>query len=173
MTEHLVKSSELLVEKQATLWRKSLESSEQQWSHSMQAAGQALQHALTTALEQSLHTHAATLLQVEQATTTAHAARWEKWTAALLESAAALHSQQAELVRQGSLLTQAVQATGDVIQLEQALNANLSALAGSKHFEETATSLAAAVNLLSTKLSRNETSPRVELQESKPKGRAA
>ena len=172
MTETMVKATETLVEKQAVVWRKSLESSEKQWSTSLQAAGQELQTSLAAALEQSLRVHAETLLKVEQATATTHAARWEKWTAALLESAQALHAQQAELAKQGSHLAQAVKATGDVIQLEQALNANLSALAGSKNFEETAVSLAAAVNLLSTRMGRAD-SPRVDLQESKTKGRAA
>jgi hypothetical protein len=41
--------------------------------------------------------------------------------------------------------------------LEDALNSNLAALAGAKHFEQTVLSLAAAVNMLSARLA--ETTP--------------
>jgi len=42
----------------------------------------------------------------------------------------------------------AIQAAGEVTRLEDALNRNLAALAGSKNFEETVVSLAAAIHLL-------------------------
>ena len=40
----------------------------------------------------------------------------------------------------------------EVVRLEDALNHNLAALAGAKHFEQTVLSLAAAVNMLSARL---------------------
>jgi hypothetical protein len=49
-------------------------------------------------------------------------------------------------------MTQAIKAAGDVVQLEAALNKNLSALAGSQHFEETVMSLSAAIHLLSARV---------------------
>jgi biopolymer transport protein ExbB/TolQ len=56
------------------------------------------------------------------------------------------------LTRQAEVLRGAVEAAGEVAKLEDALNRNLSALAGSKHFEQTALSLAAAVNMLGAQL---------------------
>jgi hypothetical protein len=89
---------------------------------------------------------------------------------ALAENAHLLHSQQREMVRQGELMTEAIRVTGEVVTLEHALHENLTALAGAKHFEDTLSSLAAAIHLLSAKLGRTE-GPFVDLKP--PKGRAA
>jgi hypothetical protein len=84
-----------------------------------------------------------------------------------------LHAQQTELVRQGEVMTQAIRVAGEVVQLEQALNDNLSALAGAKNFEDTVMSLAAAIHLLNTKLGKPGDLPPVDLLGSRMKGRAA
>lgn len=151
MIEGVVRATELLVDRQASLWQRSLSAAEQQWQQTLAKSGDQFQTALTTSLQQSLHEHAETLGRIEQQSAEALAARWEKWQAVLGDNTQALVDQQGQMIRQGQLLTEAVQATGDVVQLEQALNANLAALAGAKHFEEMVTSLAAAVNLLSAK----------------------
>jgi hypothetical protein len=57
-----------------------------------------------------------------------------------------------ELAEQAEVLQRAVEAAGEVVRLEDALNRNLAALAGAKHFEQTVLSLAAAVNMLSARL---------------------
>ena len=71
---------------------------------------------------------------------------------AIVESAAATVEQQEQLVRQAEVLLKVVDATGQVTRLEESLNENLAALAGSHNFEEMVTSLAAAIQLLSTRL---------------------
>jgi biopolymer transport protein ExbB/TolQ len=151
MIEGVVRATELLVDRQAALWQRSLASAEQQWQQTLAKSGDQLQAALTTSLQTSLQEHAATLGRIEQQSAEALACRWEKWQEALGENTRSLVQQQTEMIRHGQLLTDAVKATGDIMQLEQALNANLSALAGAKHFEEMVASLAAAVNLLSAK----------------------
>jgi biopolymer transport protein ExbB/TolQ len=65
---------------------------------------------------------------------------------------AALSATTDQLARQTDVLQQATAAAGEVIRLEDALNRNLAALAGAKHFEQTVLSLAAAVNMLSARL---------------------
>ena len=50
------------------------------------------------------------------------------------------------------ILARAVEASDQVARLEETLNRNLQALAGSKNFEETVMSLAAAIHLLNTRL---------------------
>jgi len=57
-----------------------------------------------------------------------------------------------ELASHARVLQNAVEATGQIVNLESALNHNLDALAGAKHFEQTVLSLAAAVNMLSARL---------------------
>jgi hypothetical protein len=151
MIEGVVRATELLVDRQAALWQRSLSTAEQQWQQTLAKSGDQLQTALTTSLQQSLHEHAEALGRIEQQSSEALASRWETWQSTLGNNTQALVEQQAAMVRQGQVLTDAVKAAGDVVQLEQALNSNLSALAGAKHFEEMVTSLAAAVNLLSAK----------------------
>lgn len=64
-----------------------------------------------------------------------------------------------ELARQADVLNRAIEASGDVTRLEDALNHNLAALAGAKHFEQTVLSLAAAVNMLSARLAEAPNAP--------------
>ena len=57
---------------------------------------------------------------------------------ALVEAAEATVRQQEQLVRQGDVMLQVVGATGQVKQLEEALNDNLNALVNTQHFDEMA-----------------------------------
>ena len=63
-------------------------------------------------------------------------------------------AQQAELTRHGEILLQVLEATGQIVNLEQALNQNLRALAGAKNFEDTVMSLSAAIHLLNSRLGK-------------------
>jgi hypothetical protein len=91
----------------------------------------------------------------------------------LSHNARLLHAQQVEMVKQGELMTQAIRAAGDVVQLERALNDNLSALAGAKNFEDTVMSLAAAIHLLNARLARSPETQHIDLKAPLAKGRAA
>jgi hypothetical protein len=71
---------------------------------------------------------------------------------ALVESAGTTVAQQEQLIRQGDTLLKVVEATGQIRRLEETLNSNLASLAAAHNFEQTAASLAAAVQLLSVRL---------------------
>lgn len=71
---------------------------------------------------------------------------------ALVEAAEATVRQQEQLIRQGDVMLQVVGATGQVKQLEQALNDNLHALVSTQHFDEMALNLTAAIQLLCARL---------------------
>lgn len=71
---------------------------------------------------------------------------------ALVEAAGTTVAQQEQLIKQSDVLLKVVDATGQIRKLEEALNGNLHALAASHNFEQTVTSLAAAVQLLSVRL---------------------
>ena len=71
---------------------------------------------------------------------------------ALVEAAGSTVSQQEQLIKQGDILLQVVEATGQVKQLEEALNSNLKALAGAHNFQQTAAGLSAALQLMSIHL---------------------
>jgi hypothetical protein len=94
--------------------------------------------------------------------------------AALTESAGMAVAQQQQLTRQGEVLLKVVEATGHVRRLEDALNSNLAALAGSHRFEETVVGLSAALQLMSANLGRTLTlRDEVSLDGDQPASRAA
>jgi hypothetical protein len=172
MGQALLKGTEQLVEKQVDLWRQSLAAAHDQWQQLTRTSTEQIQAALTASLNQSLAQHAAQLGQLDQTSSEQLAKRWEQWQTALSNNTRVLLAQQQEMARQGELMTQAIRAAGDVVQLEKALNGNLAALAGAKNFEDTVMSLSAAIHLLNTRLKVAET-PHIELKAPLAKGRAA
>ena len=71
-------------------------------------------------------------------------------------------------------MTQVLHATGDVLKLEQALNDNLRALSGARHFEDTVMSLSAAIHLLNSRMSELAFGPGpIDLVKNARQGRAA
>lgn len=77
--------------------------------------------------------------------------------ASLASAASASVEQQEQLVRQGEILLKVVDATGQVKELEDSLNKNLSTLGRTHNFEETLLSLSAAIQLLSARMGRETT----------------
>jgi len=71
---------------------------------------------------------------------------------ALIEAAGSTVAQQEQLIKQGDIMLQVVEATGQVKQLEEALNSNLNALANSHNFHQTVSGLSAALQLMSIQL---------------------
>lgn len=71
---------------------------------------------------------------------------------ALVEAAGTTVAQQEQLIKQGDIMLKVVEATGQVKQLEEALNSNLQSLAGAHDFHQTAAGLSAALQLMSIHL---------------------
>jgi biopolymer transport protein ExbB/TolQ len=159
MSQAVLEATQTLVERQAEIWQATISSAHAHWERLAAVSGDQLQAALRGAIDDAVEGSARQLDR-----------RWEQWQLALSENAQLLQNQQREMVRQGELMTEAIRVTGEVVTLEHALHENLTALAGAKHFEDTLSSLAAAIHLLSAKLGRGE-GPLVDLKP--PKGRAA
>ena len=95
-----------------------------------------------------------------QASVDSAARQWAKMSeAAAGHVEAAMSAATGNLARQTGVLQSAVEAAGEVTRLEDALNRNLAALSGAKHFEQTVLSLAAAVNMLSARLAESPNAP--------------
>ncbi len=71
---------------------------------------------------------------------------------ALVESAGSTVAQQEQLIKQGDILLRVVESNGQIKHLEQSLNNNLNALAGSHNFQQTVAGLSAALQLLGARL---------------------
>ena len=173
MGQLVMQSCDDLVKRQADLWRSTVDASNDRFQSLASQAGDQLQQALSVSLEKSLDQHAKSLAATEQATAGAWREEAERWRLALEEHAKLATRHQAEIARQGETLVRTVEAVGEVTKLEQALNSNLETLASTSQFEETAMSLAAAVQLLSARVGTADKAQRVQLQPGKSGERAA
>ncbi len=174
MGNQVLQATEGIARQQAEVWEATIDAAHQRWSQLVQTAGVQTQESLTSALDQSLQTHARELAKLERDAAERAARRWEQLQTSLSDNARMMQNQQTEMIRQGEIMSQVVKATGDVISLETTLNDNLKALAGARHFEETVMSLAAAIHLLNARLGNvTDDASQVDLKNSVSKGRAA
>jgi biopolymer transport protein ExbB/TolQ len=173
MSLRVMESVELLVKRQTELWHEALGASQHQWIDALHTTRNTIESGFRGALDQGMSAHAEALAKAEQLANQRSTERWEQIQNAMHQQSQALAAQHAEMTKQGSVMLKVLAATGEVVQLESALNHNLSALAGSKNFEDTVMSLSAAIHLLSTRLGLTK-SQSVQLRDDSPgKGRAA
>lgn len=151
-TEELLRSMETIIERQAELWRSTIDAAHQHWQQLSESTEQQLAKSLETALVTSLQTHHEHLRQTEHEASGKLLDHWDQMHHMMQENATAVSAQQGELRKHGELMLKVVDATGRVIQLEDALNQNLDSLAGSVKFEETINTLNAAVSLFTARL---------------------
>ncbi len=155
MAEVMVAASERLIERQAQLWQASIEAAATRWTGMADSSAETL----TRALEESLQVHAQRLAANEESIAEQGRRQWEKIAQGQLQHVQSLAAVQASITQQAELMERIVQATHDVEKLEDALNRNLSALAGAKNFEQTVLGLAAAIHLLNGRMADSATSP--------------
>ncbi len=154
MAETVVEVAEELVHRQAEVWQESLDVAAGRWAEMTHTAGDQLQQALGGALSGGLRAHAEQLATAEQAAAERARDRWDAWAQSQSQQIEALAAIQSAMVKQGDVLGRAVEASGEVTRLQDALNRNLSSLAGAKNFEQTVMSLAAAIHLLNARLTQ-------------------
>lgn len=152
MADAVLKATEQTVSRQSELWQGTIDAAHLRWSELTTAAQQQLQSALGAALDRSLREFASQVADAARSTADDNQTHWRTVQSSLDRTSEALATTQRELCRQGDVLLQVVQATGEIARLEEVLNHNLSALAGSQNFEETVQSLAAVIHLLTARL---------------------
>jgi hypothetical protein len=140
-TEALVLATEQLVEKQATLWSRSLERVDKQWSEAAQRQQERLATAMTQALESTLTRHNRLLADTEAKL----AGRSQSLTDGLARIADSLKQHTETLAK-----LQAGEA--QLLRLQETLQQNLNALASTGTFEEAVQSLTAAIHLLTSRV---------------------
>jgi biopolymer transport protein ExbB/TolQ len=172
MAESFLQVADRLVERQAALWQTSIEEAAGRWTRMADSSGKQLHAALSGALQESLQRHAQQITAAEQALAEKSRRQWEQLGQTHLQHAQQLAAVQAAVAHQAEVLGRAVQAVGEVTRLEDALNRNLAALAGAKHFEQTVMSLAAALNLLGARLAETP-APTIKLESTRRAAQAA
>ncbi len=154
MSQKVLTSMETMAERHGDIWKSSLDSAHQQWQTMMAETAETVETGLSSALTNSMQTHADNLLHIEDAASARTTERWEQMQVNAQETLAVLRQHQGELTKYGEVSLKVLQATGEIMNLEKALNENLRALAGSKNFEDTVMSLSAAIQLLSSRLGK-------------------
>ncbi|MDY0164960.1 MAG: MotA/TolQ/ExbB proton channel family protein [Thermoguttaceae bacterium] len=165
MTDALVQVTERLVERQAAVWRESIDAAAGRWTGMADEAGRRLREALDAALVEGLKAHGREMRQAQQAIAEQQRHHWDQVEKAQVQGTHAMASLQASLAHQAEVLERAVAAVGEVTSLEKTLNRNLAALRGAQNFEKTVLSLAAAIPLISARLAElPDNVPDVELE---------
>lgn len=164
----MLRATEQLVQRQAQLWQGTIETAQGEWQELYESAGQELRGTLSAsmaeAMKDSLKEHGEQVRRLDETFARPLAEQWSHVQLGLASQTAVIGELFTEIRQQTQVLSQAIAATGDVIKLERALNDNLSALAGSRNFEDTVMSLSAAIHLLTTRLGKpGEGNPTVEL----------
>ena len=174
MIEAVIAGTEQLVRRQSDLWQSTLDTAAQRWATMADSSGKQLQTALAGALSGTLRAHAAELVAGEQRFAEANRQNWERTQRALVLNTETVASLNESVREEAELIGQAIQAVGQVTSLEESLNNNLRALAGSKNFEETVMSLAAAIHLLNSRLGPSpDQTPSVQLETRRKTDQAA
>lgn len=173
IADAMVQATERLVQQQAQLWRATIDEAHQRWTQLTAGAHEVLEESLVAGLTKSLETHARELAVAGRQTDEARQRSLGELQLSLERFAAALAAQQGELSRQGDVLLQVVEASGQVARLEESLNRNLQALAGEQNFEETLHSLSAAIHLLTARLGGAPAAPSVEIRRGRAGNQAA
>ena len=159
LQRHLTRAIENLSQRQIEIWQAASHSSQQQWDHVIQLTGSHIEAAIQRALQRSIHEQQTHAQQQEHAADDRIARRWDAFQEVLTQNAQVMQAQQAELVRQGDLILQSVQAAQSVSSLQRTLNDNLSSLALAGKFEDTMMGLSAAIHLLNGRLNPHQDAP--------------
>jgi biopolymer transport protein ExbB/TolQ len=145
-TQVLLKATEQLVERQASLWTRSLEKADRSWNETGHKQQEKLTAGLNEALESTLSRHTQRLAQLEEKLLV----RNQGLVQTMAQVAQALG-------KQSETLTRLQEGEAQLVRLQETLNQNLSALAGSGTFEEAVQSLTAAIHLLTTRVAPAQT----------------
>jgi biopolymer transport protein ExbB/TolQ len=165
MLENVIHSTERLVERQCELWERTIQLAQERWSKSATEAGSQLKKSLGGAIAESLKVHAKEVAVHEQLFAERNRQHWSEVQQELAANTKALADMRQIASKEAEILGRVVGATDHVAKLEQTLNRNLAALAGSKNFEETVMSLAAAIHLLNSRLSEVPGTSHVQLED--------
>ena len=173
MSEQVIRTTETLVHRQVELWNQSLDVVRNDWSTQTQLTADQLKQQVAETLSQAVQQHATLLHDLEDDSRNRSHATHRQLVASLNEQNEVLQMQQQKMAEQGDTLIKVVNAAGEVIQLEAALNQNLNALAGSRNFEDLVMSLSAAIHLLSARLGTADMVNSTNSQTAARKGQAA
>jgi biopolymer transport protein ExbB/TolQ len=154
MAEAVIEASAKLVDRQAELWKSTIAEAHEKWSQALHTAYGQVERALGQATSQAMQAHVRQITDSSQAMAQQNHQHLSAVQQMMAQNLQAMREHQQQLIEQGEVLRGVVEATGGVARLEESLNRNLEALAGSHNFEETLESLAGVIHLLNARLTQ-------------------
>jgi hypothetical protein len=146
----LLQATEKLVERQASVWVKTLEKADRFWTEEANKQQERLQQALEATLERTLAQHAQHLTERER--------QMQARNQAMVD---ALSRMAQQMAAQAESLAQLQAGEGQLVRLQEMLQQNLASLAGAGAFEQAVQSLTAAIHLLTARAGAATTTPRL------------
>ena len=138
--------------KQTGIWEDAIKSNETRWNDVIRSAGSNIEASMVSAFRQSMRDQTTELDRAESNSLMRTERQWDQFQSVLTDNAEVMQAQQVELVKQGDLMLRAINASGEVSKVQNALNENLKSLSLMGNFDETVMSLSAAINLLNARL---------------------
>ena len=149
--ETLSRGSARLLEAQEQAWASLERATTSGVQRLLDEGGASLRSSLTAALDDSLARWADSFARTQDELAARREDRWTEAAAALAEAVRGLEGRHAAIERQTDAIAGITATARDVVALERSLDANLATLATTGRFEETLTTLAAAVQLLAAR----------------------
>lgn len=152
VSHRMVAATERLIAEQSKTWQSVMQNTHTEWNSIASATSKHISDGLAQAVSAAASDHSSKMMKAEVEASQRAGSYWTQIQQSIQDTAEQLRTQQAEMARQNELLLKVVEGSNQVTRLEESLNHNLSALAGSKNFEDTVMSLSAAIHLLSSRL---------------------
>ena len=152
LSDRIARSVEQLSQRQTAALQSVVEESQRGWKEALLSTSSTVQENLSEAAVQIADRQLAAVGLAEGAASQRIADRWENIQQGMQEQASLLAAQHQSMMGQSDVLRRVLEATGEIQNLEKALNQNLSALAGAKNFQDTVVTLSVAIQLLTSRL---------------------
>lgn len=159
-------NTEVLVQKQATIWQDSITQAQTVWEKAAHEANEVFVQSLEIALTRTLDSFTKQQLKAHERWTEVWSQQNDALQSAFNDNADRIRDLHDQFVRHSEIMARALEASTDILKLEDALNRNVASLKNSSLLEETLSGLAAAVHLLNTRLAQSQPEPetRIELR---------
>jgi hypothetical protein len=168
------RSTAKLLDAQAESWRRLEQSAGERMEEFATMSGAQMSSGLATALDQTLSKWTKSLVEAQESLMSQRETRWEVAGETMAVAMRSVERQHEALQQQGLLLSSVVDATRDLRSLEQALEDNLNAVVNSGKFDETMSTLAAAIQLFASRVGAEGAAwPRVVLNSKKSSRKTA
>ena len=132
LKQTVLETSAELVERQADLWRKSIQAAEKAWIESLSGVSQQVRDNLTESLDHSVHCLADYLGQAIRRADVSMSHRWHQWQVSLSENVRTLREYYAELTKQTQLISELLKTNSGDGQWAEALRRSEEALAATE-----------------------------------------